>query len=85
MKKIRFLEIAYESLSEHEPLRRAIIEARNQSGLLPGRTRPSRNQSGIRSKSPQPPFLKGGQGGIHLKYGLPGQVRRPCINPFLTS
>jgi len=25
MGKIRFLEIAYESLSEHEPLRRAII------------------------------------------------------------
>jgi len=27
MGKIRFLEIAYESLSEHEPLRRAIIVA----------------------------------------------------------
>jgi len=27
-------------------------------------TRPSRNQSGIRSKSPQPPFSKGGLGGI---------------------
>jgi hypothetical protein len=40
MEKIRFLEIAYESLSEHEPLRRAIIEIGNQSGLLPGRTRP---------------------------------------------
>jgi len=32
MGKIRFLEIAYESLSEHEPLRRAIIEVRNQAG-----------------------------------------------------
>jgi lipoate-protein ligase A len=32
MEKIRFLEIAYESLSEHEPLRRAIIEVRNQQG-----------------------------------------------------
>jgi len=32
MKKIRILEIAYESLSEHEPLRRAIIEVRNQAG-----------------------------------------------------
>jgi len=26
MEKIRFLEIAYESLSEHEPLRREIIK-----------------------------------------------------------
>ena len=32
MGKVRFLEIAYESLSEHEPLRRAIIEVRNQAG-----------------------------------------------------
>ena len=32
MKEIRLLEIAYESLSEHEPLRRAIIEVRNQAG-----------------------------------------------------
>ena len=32
MGKIRFLEIAYESLSEHEPLRRAIMEVRNRHG-----------------------------------------------------
>ncbi len=32
MEKVRLLEIAYESLSEHEPLRRAIIEVRNQRG-----------------------------------------------------
>ena len=32
MEKIRLLEIAYESLSEHEPLRRAIIDVRNQQG-----------------------------------------------------
>lgn len=32
MEKFRLLEIAYESLSEHEPLRRAIIEVRNHAG-----------------------------------------------------
>jgi lipoate---protein ligase len=32
MEKVRLLEIAYESLSEHEPLRRAVIEVRNQGG-----------------------------------------------------
>lgn len=32
MGKVRFLEIAYESLVEHEPLRRAIIEVRNRAG-----------------------------------------------------
>lgn len=32
MKKIRILEIAYETLSEHEPLRRAIIEVRSRHG-----------------------------------------------------
>jgi lipoate-protein ligase A len=32
MKEIRLLEIAYESLADHEPLRRAIIEVRNQAG-----------------------------------------------------
>ena len=32
MEKFRLLEIAYESLSEHEPLRQAIIGVRNQQG-----------------------------------------------------
>lgn len=32
MGKVRFLEIAYESLVEHEPLRRAIVEVRNRAG-----------------------------------------------------
>jgi lipoate-protein ligase A len=32
MEEIRFLEIAYGSLSEHEPMRRAIIEVRNKAG-----------------------------------------------------
>ena len=31
MKEIRLLEITYESLAEHEPLRRAIIEVRNRA------------------------------------------------------
>ena len=32
MKEVRLLEIAYDSFSEHEPLRRAIIEVRNRAG-----------------------------------------------------
>lgn len=32
MKEIRFLNVTYNSLSEHEPLRRAIIEVRNRQG-----------------------------------------------------
>jgi lipoate-protein ligase A len=32
MDRIRFLEVTYKSLAEHEPLRRAIIEVRNRAG-----------------------------------------------------
>ena len=32
MKDIRLLEISYESLAEHEPLRRALVEVRNRRG-----------------------------------------------------
>lgn len=32
MKEVRLLEIVYETLAEHEPLRRAIIEVRRQQG-----------------------------------------------------
>jgi lipoate---protein ligase len=34
MEQIRFLEVTYKSLAEHEPLRRAIIEVRNQAGKV---------------------------------------------------
>ena len=32
MDRLRFLEITYRSLADHEPLRRALIEVRNQAG-----------------------------------------------------